>query len=304
VNTNLNHMGSKKIALSGPRKVLGLLSVGFLAAQSFAFQSPAGAEDVQLMPQQATMDTTPPPLPPKRSMLNGQVSAEEAAASVFDGMNNGGKVLINIQSAGGGPVTISGAQLKAITDAIRNIVPTTDAQFGSAGVGSADSSGGRQLKARTAEDFRALEYGVIGMVSTKFDAAQPIVDQVYPTCPAAEAGILPGDAVVQANGHVFTRGDGPREYWQRIGGKAGTPIDVTVLRDGQLITFHMKRMNIEDIANLQTRKRYERVLGLFGAPSGQVDRAGGRNSFSQTRISRASLKQNDGDDLDEVLIPR
>jgi PDZ domain len=291
-------MGSKKMALSGPRKVFGLLSVSFLATQSFAFQSPAGAQDIQLMPQQATMDSTPLPAAPKRSMLNGQVSAEEAAANGGDELNDGGKVSIKIQSAGGGPVTLSGAQLRAITDAIRNILPdSNDLQS------STPQFAGRQLKARTADDFRALQYGVIGMVSTKFDVAQPIVDRVFPTCPAALAGIQPGDAVVQANGHVFTKGDGPREYWQRIGGKAGTPIDVTVLRDGQLITFHMKRMNIEDIENTQVRNRYERVLGLFGAPSGE----GVQISHAPNRISRPSVKQDDDadqtNDVEEKPIP-
>jgi len=292
----LNYIGSKRTALPGPRQVLGLLSISLVAAQSFAFQNPASAQDIQLQPLQATMDTTPPP---KRAVLNGQVSHEDAASNTASEISDGGKVLINIQSTGGGPVSLSGAQLRAITDAIRNIMPdSTIPQLDSAG------SSGRQLKARTAEDFRALQYGVIGMISTQFQSAQPIVDRVYPTCPAALAGILPGDAVVEANGHVFTKSEGPREYWQRIGGKAGTPIDVTVLRDGRLLTFHMKRMNIEDIENLQVRNRYERVLGFFGPPSGESEGAGVQNSFSRTRISRASLKQNDGDDLEETLIPR
>ncbi len=287
--------------MSRPGKVLGLLSASFLTAQSFAFQSPAGAQDIQLMPlkpQQATMDTTPLPAPPKRSVLNGQVSADETAANVTEEVNEGGRVQIKIQSAGGGPVTISGAQLRAITDTIRNILPDSN-KLQSSNLQFA----GRQLRARTADDFRAMQYGVIGMVSTKFDAAQPIVDRVFPTCPAALVGIQPGDAVVQANGHVFTKGDGPREYWQRIGGKAGTPIDVTVLRDGRLITFHMKRMNIEDIENTQIRNRYERVLGLFGAPTGE----GVQISHNSNRLSRPFVSQDDDaeqtNDVEEKPIP-
>ncbi len=243
------------------------------------------------MPQQATMDTTPLPAPPKRSLLNGQVSAEEASAGFTDKVDEGGMVSIKIQSTGDGPVTLSGAQLRAITDAIRNVLPDANTLKS-----STPRFAGIKLKARTADDFRALQYGVIGMVSTKFKAAQPIVDNVFPTCPAALAGIQPGDAVVKANGYVFTEGDGPKEYWQRIGGKADTPIDVTVLRDGELLTFHMKRMNIEDIENVAVRNRYERVLGLFGPPSGQVVQI----SHSPNRISRPSLKSDDDGDADST----
>jgi hypothetical protein len=214
--------------------------------------------------------------------LNGQVSHEDSPGDAGAASDGASRILINIKSSGAGPVTLSSGQLKAITDAIKNIVP----EYGTQRQGVVDNSSSRQLQARTAEDVRALQYGVIGMISTKFAAAQPIVDRVFPTCPAALAGILPGDAVVEANGHVFTRGDGPREYWQRIGGKAGTPIDVTVLRDGRLLTFHMKRMNIEDIENTEIRSRYERVLGYFGPPTGDSLRI----SHNGSRFSRESLQ--------------
>lgn len=117
------------------------------------------------------------------------------------------------------------------------------------------------------EYFRKLNYGVIGLTLISFlDGRQSVITGVYPTCPAALAGIAPGDIMYEANGYRFKPGDDQRILWQVCAGKADTPIDVTVIRRGQPITFHLTRMNIEDIQDTRVRTQYEMLLSAFGAP--------------------------------------
>jgi hypothetical protein len=117
----------------------------------------------------------------------------------------------------------------------------------------------------TAEDFRNLNYGILGFEITKsLWTGKQTVDEVYPGCPAALAGIRLGDVEVQTNDHVWTKGDYQRENWHIGSGQAGTPADVTIRRNGQLITFHLIRMNIEDIQNDGLRKDYENMLRKYG----------------------------------------
>ncbi len=120
----------------------------------------------------------------------------------------------------------------------------------------------------SADEYRKMEYGVIGMVATvPVNGSGPVVTAVHPTCPAEFAGILPGDVIVKADNYVFKRGDGQRVFWKTIGGKAGTPVDVTVLRNAELITFHLVRMNIEDIADDHIRTTFETLLDVLGPPN-------------------------------------
>lgn len=132
----------------------------------------------------------------------------------------------------------------------------------------------------SSEEFRKLEYGVIGLNAVvHLDGSGPVITEVYPTCPAANAGMRPGDLIVKANDYVFKRGDGQRVLWNIVGGKADTPVDVTVLRDGELTTFHLMRMNIEDIQDNKIRGTFEDLLSQLGPPSNAT-----RNAESQMQI--------------------
>lgn len=120
----------------------------------------------------------------------------------------------------------------------------------------------------TAEQYRKLEYGVLGIVSTKTVFSRHYtVTQVLPGCPAALAGVQVGDVEIAANGHVFTADDDQRIYWHTVAGKAGTPVDIVISRHGEPITFHLTRMNIEDIENEKVRRMFERMLSLLGPPT-------------------------------------
>lgn len=68
--------------------------------------------------------------------------------------------------------------------------------------------------------------------------------KVEPTGPAKEAGLLPGDIVIRAGGQsVMEMGlEGSRDV---IRGEIGTTVDITVLRDGEELTFTVERRQIE-----------------------------------------------------------
>ena len=58
-----------------------------------------------------------------------------------------------------------------------------------------------------------------------FGGKQTVIE-VYPDCPAALAGIQPGDVEVQANDHVWGEYENQRSTWNIADGKAGTPVDL------------------------------------------------------------------------------
>jgi hypothetical protein len=123
-------------------------------------------------------------------------------------------------------------------------------------------------KKMSAEDYRNLNYGVLGIVTQKsiLGSKQTVID-VITDCPAALAGIRPGDVELGVDDHAWTREDNQRETWNRADGEAGTPVDVIIRRGRQTMTFHLIRMNIEDIKNSGIRHRYERMLRKMGPPS-------------------------------------
>src|SRR5262249_47809991 len=102
----------------------------------------------------------------------------------------------------------------------------------------------------SAEDYRSLEFGITGFQSVKtLIGRYPFVVKVFHDLPAEAAGIRPGDKVIRANDHEFTQRDAQPEVWKYLDGRAGTPVDVTVERHKEILTFRLIRMNIEDIQN-------------------------------------------------------
>ncbi len=115
-----------------------------------------------------------------------------------------------------------------------------------------------------ADQFRKLQYGVIGVRLMQSREHQPEIVEVYPTCPAAIAGIRPGDQVMKANDHVLSGMEAQKEFWKIVTGKPDTPVDLTILRDGQVLVIRLMRMNIEDIEDADSRKHYENLLRRLG----------------------------------------
>lgn len=70
-----------------------------------------------------------------------------------------------------------------------------------------------------------------------------IIERVEPEGSAQKAGVLPGDILIGAEGQSFIGAESgvPSSV---IRGEAGTEVTITVLRDGQELTFTMERMHI------------------------------------------------------------
>lgn len=85
--------------------------------------------------------------------------------------------------------------------------------------------------------------GIGATVSLREDGQGLDVVRLEPGGPAVSAGILPGDIICQVDGQqVSTLGiTGAREL---IRGEAGTAVSVTVIRNGEELTFRVERQSI------------------------------------------------------------
>lgn len=124
----------------------------------------------------------------------------------------------------------------------------------------------------TTEDYRSLNYGILGIVMVRFPFSRlERITQLFPDCPAVQAGLRPGDIVVKIADHVLSGHETQKTTWHTADGVAGTHVEYTIKRHGKLMTFDMIRMNIEDIQNDTIRRTYERMLRELGPP-GSIDR--------------------------------
>lgn len=84
-------------------------------------------------------------------------------------------------------------------------------------------------------------------VTVSFDEEEGCqVEEISPDSPAEKAGILPGDIIIKIGG-VSIKNMKPDAIISMIKGELGTPVDVTVKRDGEEIGFSMNRSEIESI---------------------------------------------------------
>ena len=235
-----------------------------LSSQVGPGASRAYGDTYDLQEQPPIMDHTPVQSP----ILKGRVHRDDAGQTKADDSDQSTKLNAGVtehsdivQSSNAQPQSAS-TDAKAPPD--ENLQKLSGAHSGSAHSG--------KLKGKmTSEDYRNLEYGILGMVTEKhFFGSKQTITEVYPGCPAALAGIEPGDVEVQTDDHVWNRGDDQRSNWNIADGKAGTPVDVIIKRHRQLITFHLIRMNIEDIQNDRIRRTFERLLRNLGPPRGDL----------------------------------
>jgi len=124
-----------------------------------------------------------------------------------------------------------------------------------------------ERKPLTAEEFRSLGAGTSG-----FDADQQYysrlakVTRVFAGGPAEQAGIKAGDILLQDEVATPVSGDPTRPETDFSCQRAGDVKDVRVKRHGQILTFHLVAMNIEDIKEPNLRRLYERMIQKYGFP--------------------------------------
>ena len=105
----------------------------------------------------------------------------------------------------------------------------------------------------SAEDYAAYEnkktntYVGIGItILRREDGTGYDILAVQKGSSAEKAGILPGDILIEADGRSVTGMD-PVDPVQIIKGEEGTKVSVTVLRDGEQLTFELKRKRVDSV---------------------------------------------------------
>ena len=182
---------------------------------------------------------------------------------------------ISVQDSKGQPISVDPAikpPAQPATRVLNGGVTRTDKRGASQAKSAAVTSTQLAVPRMTADEYRRLEYGIIGFnAELRFNVSGPIVTNVFPSCPAANAGIKPGDVLIRAGNHTFQAGEGQEVLWRVVGGKADTPVEISVMRDGVIRSFPLLRMNIEDIQDNQIRSYYENLLGRYGAPGERAE---------------------------------
>lgn len=94
--------------------------------------------------------------------------------------------------------------------------------------------------------------------------SDPVVSDVQPDSPAAEAGLEPGDVMKALDGHDVSTFSDVVRY---VSVRPGLPITLTVDRDGQLLDLTVTPMRFED----EDRFGNKMELGRIGVVSNQED---------------------------------
>lgn len=198
---------------------------------------PHGSADEPLQPQQPTADTSAP------------ASSSAGAA--------------NSVTAGTGSAAPA-AQSKVLKLGVSTTVRKDDGQTGAATLPDYPDTpvnhpfaalralfGKSGLRASTYQ-LEDTGYGVCGFVLNVAQNGYTSIRQVFPSMPAAVAGIRTGDVVVSVNGES-TVNMSQSEVWNWFTGIPGTDVAMIVVRAGQPVDVTLKRMDIGRIPDSLTR---------------------------------------------------
>ena len=96
------------------------------------------------------------------------------------------------------------------------------------------------LDPQEAQEFEQSSRGELVGIGIQIDteANPPVVIAPIPDSPALEAGLLPGDVILEVDG-VSTLGMEPEEIGNRIRGEAGTDVTLTLQHEGEEETYEV-----------------------------------------------------------------
>jgi len=154
----------------------------------------------------------------------------------------------------------------------------------------------------TAEQYEAFNQSVNGQtvvgigatVEVAFNGGYRIMS-ILPQSPALEAGIKAGDVLVAVDGKELTAETDPRVW---IVGKAGTPVTVTVVRNGQRLDFTLTRREV--LIPIVTYEKKDGTAWIdcisFGASTAESFRDALGELEDQTAVWIVDLRANPGGD--------
>lgn len=115
------------------------------------------------------------------------------------------------------------------------------------------------LKSRVRDNSFALEsqsgFGIIGVKFVLALGKQPVINRVFPGTPAFSRGLRPNDIIVAVDG-IPTMGLTKDEVYDLIIGSPGTPVTISVMRNGDFQVVTCTRMDINEITDPQVRRDY------------------------------------------------
>ena len=283
------------------------ISLAILSCQMAAYASEESTP--RLHAQQGTMDDTKP----EPKTLNGNIErtevldgagagepglkskAEHTDATGDDLKTTKPSLSDNAESDDQEPVVLDAKTQEDLGKVLNSSAGLFKLFFGKSSFSPVIQLGSRK-PLLSSEEYRKMEYGIIGLDAViHIGSTGPVVEHVHPGAPAEVAGILEGDLIVKAQDHVFKPGEGQRVLWQTVAGRAGTPVEMSVLRDGEVIKFKLVRMNIEDIPDKTRRRQYEMLLSALGPPhynaDGDLAESAKKDTRDLNRLSRFGSKQ-------------
>ncbi|RTL45900.1 MAG: PDZ domain-containing protein [Candidatus Melainabacteria bacterium] len=108
---------------------------------------------------------------------------------------------------------------------------------------------------------RDTGYGVCGFLMNvpTNKRGYALILKCFPSMPAAQADLQPGDLITSVNGQS-TLELPPQEVWDYFTGMPGTEVKIDVLRHNQPISVVLKRMDIGHIPDFATRAEFLTLL--------------------------------------------
>lgn len=148
------------------------------------------------------------------------------------------------------------------------------------------------------------EYAGIGVQVTMNEDKYIDILMVFEDSPADRVGILPGDVLVEVGGEDIAK-IGYYETIDKVRGELGTSVNITVMRDGERITFDVIREKVIeqtiDFEMMPDNIGYIRITGFDGKTYGQfVDAYTSLDSMGAKGLI-FDLRNNPGGSLDSVV---
>jgi len=211
-------------------RMLSALLLGLGLLTNFDGAAQADPEQV-LKPDVPKLDTT---VPKSGTMLKGGVQHQESSGKPSSKPLNG-NANNSSASAGAGKFKLFSSHARADKQrALRS-----------------------QLQQNNAPLTATVPSG-IGIIGVKFVLAfgrPPVINRVFPGTPAYTEGLRNNDVIIAVDG-VPTFGLTKEEVYQMIVGAPGTPVTVSVSRNGDFTNRTMTRMDFNDITDPMVRRDY------------------------------------------------
>ncbi|MBS1955781.1 MAG: PDZ domain-containing protein [Cyanobacteria bacterium SZAS-4] len=233
----------------------GLLKAATIVASMTTLQSPLAyaADDIELKPLSPQIDKAPPVEEATPPRADQTPKLHKLEATKLERLDDSDDQEATVQVEQQGPQAMK--QIVINSYVMRANLPST--------VISDPFTLMRALLGARSKEYEKLYaerdtgYGVCGFLMNMpiTQRGYALVLKCFPSMPAAEANLQPGDLITSVNGQS-TLDLPPKEVWDWFTGMPGTEVKIEVLRGRQPISVTLKRMDIGHIPDFATRAEF------------------------------------------------